>query len=99
MIEVNPLLMEIEAHLDTLCSNIKRVSSGRSGITETLTEKLWGSQYFDDVVYLEGRHVLAMTPSRYLGAWRSVNDLQVRLAQRNSRPSWRLSSDVSPERM
>lgn len=82
MIEVNPLLMEIEAHLDTLRSNIKRVSSGRSGITETLTEKLWGSQYFDDVVYLEGRHVLAMTPSRYLGAWRSVNDLQVQLGSK-----------------
>jgi SAM-dependent methyltransferase len=77
LIEVNPLLVEIEAHLDTLRPNIKRVSSGRSGITETLTEQLWSSAYFDDVVYLEGRHVIAMTPERYLGAWRSVNDLRV----------------------
>lgn len=79
LIEVNPLLVEIEAHLNTLRPNIKRVSSGRSGITETLTEQLWGSQYFDDVIYLEGRHVIAMTPERYLGAWRSVNDLRVQL--------------------
>lgn len=79
LIEVNPLLVEIEAHLDTLRPNIKRVSSGRSGITETLTEQLWASPYFDDVVYLEGRHVIAMTPERYLGAWRSVNDLRVQL--------------------
>ncbi len=79
MIELNPLLVEIEAHLDTLRPNIKRVSSGRSGITETLTEKLWESPYFDDVVYLEGRHIIAMTPERYLGAWRSVNDLRVQL--------------------
>ena len=79
LIEVNPLLVEIEAHLDTLRPNIKRVSSGRSGITETLTEQLLASPYFEDVVYLEGRHVIMMTPERYLGAWRSVNDLRVQL--------------------
>jgi ubiquinone/menaquinone biosynthesis C-methylase UbiE len=79
LIEVNPLLVEIEAHLDTLNSNIKRVSSGRSGITETLTEQLWANSCFEDVVYLEGRHVINMTPERYMGAWRSVNDLQVQL--------------------
>ncbi len=79
LIEVNPLLVEIEAHLDTLRPNIKRVSSGRSGITETLTQQLWASPYFEDVVYLEGRHVIEMTPERYLGAWRSVNDLRVQL--------------------
>lgn len=79
LIEVNPLLVEIEAHLATLRPNIKRVSSGRSGITESLTQQLWSSPYFDDVVYLEGRHVISMTPERYLGAWRSVNDLRVQL--------------------
>jgi ubiquinone/menaquinone biosynthesis C-methylase UbiE len=79
MIEVNPLLVEIEAHLDTLRPNIKRVSSGRSGITETLTDQLWASHCFEDVVYLEGRHIIEMTPERYLGAWRSVNDLRVQL--------------------
>jgi SAM-dependent methyltransferase len=79
LIEVNPLLVEIEAYLDKLHPNIKRVSSGRSGITETLTRQLWESPYFEDVVYLEGRHVIKMSPERYLGAWRSVNDLQVQL--------------------
>lgn len=79
LIEVNPLLVEIEAHLDTLRPNIKRVSSGRSGITETLTDQLWASPCFEDVVYLEGRHVIEMKPERYLGAWRSVNDLRVQL--------------------
>jgi SAM-dependent methyltransferase len=79
LIEVNPLLVEIESYLDGLLSNIKRISSGRSGITETLTERLWASPYFDDVVYLEGRHVIEMSPSRYMGAWRSVSDLRVQL--------------------
>lgn len=79
LIEVNPMLVEIEAHLDTLRPNIRRVSSGRSGITETLNERLWASPYFEDVVYLEGRHVIAMSRERYIGAWRSVNDLRVQL--------------------
>ncbi|WP_454255316.1 class I SAM-dependent methyltransferase [Pseudomonas sp. Marseille-Q8238] len=83
LIEANPLLVEIEAHLDTLRPNIKRVSSGRSGITETLTEQLWASPYFENVVYLEGLHVIKMTPERYLGAWRSVNDLRVQLGPEN----------------
>lgn len=79
LIEVNPMLMEIEAYLTTLNPNIRRVSSGRSGITDTLTERLWSSEYFEDVVYVEGRHTIVMTPERYLGAWRSVNDLRVQL--------------------
>lgn len=79
LIEVNPLLVEIEEYLNTLHSDIKRVSSGRSGITDTLTDQLWASPYFEDVVYLEGRHIIEMTPARYLGVWRSVNDLRVQL--------------------
>ncbi len=84
LIEVNPLLVDIETELTRLKgSNIQRVSSGRSGITETLTERLFASPYFDDVVYLEGRHVARQTPEHYLGVWRSVNDLQAQLgAQR-----------------
>ncbi len=81
LIEVNPLLVEIEAHLATLRPGVKRVSSGRSGITDSLTELLWGSPCFEDVVYLEGRHTITMTPERYLGAWRSVNDLRVQLGE------------------
>jgi len=79
LLEVNPLLVEIEAHLATLAPDLRRVSSGRSGVTETLTERLWQSPGLDDVVYLEGRHVIAMSRERYLGAWRSVNDIRVQL--------------------
>ena len=50
LIELNALLVEIENHLNTLCPDIKRVSSGRSGMTQTLTTDLWNSQYFEDVI-------------------------------------------------
>jgi SAM-dependent methyltransferase len=79
LIEVNPLLMEIEGEISVLQPGICRISSGRSGLTERLTEMLWAKPGFDDVVYIEGRHVSSQTPAQYLGAWRSVNDLQVQL--------------------
>lgn len=82
LVELNPALVEIEAHLKSLGPGIKRISSGRSGITETLTDQLWASPYFEDVVYIEGRHVINMTKDRYIGAWRSVNDLQVQLGSK-----------------
>lgn len=79
LIEVNPLLVEIESEIARLKPDIRRVSSGRSGLTERLTELLWARSDFDDVVYLEGRHVARQTHEQYMGAWRSVNDLQVQL--------------------
>ena len=81
LIEVNPILLEIENHLKKLKPNLNRVSSGRSGITENLTEKLNDSIYFKDVIYVDGRHIIKMDHERYLGAWNSVNDLQVQLGE------------------
>lgn len=83
LIEVNPLLVEIESKIGALRPDVKRVSSGNSGITETLTERLWQCGSFDDVVYLEGRHSIRLTPAQYVGAWQSVNDVQVQLGKDN----------------
>jgi SAM-dependent methyltransferase len=79
MIELSPLLTEIEQEISRLNPGVKRVSSGRSGLTNTLTEKLWAQPGFKDVVYLEARHTASQTVPQYIGAWRSVNDLRVQL--------------------
>ena len=79
LVEVSPILLDIENYLQKIKPNIKRVSSGRSGVTNEISEKLWKSEFFDDIVYVEGRHIIEMSQERYLGAWRSVNDLQVQL--------------------
>jgi SAM-dependent methyltransferase len=81
LIEANPLLVEIEAHLTRLKPDILRVSSGRSGITESLTGMLSSKPQFSEVLYLEGRHSVHQTPAQYIGVWRSVNDLQVQLGR------------------
>ena len=79
LIEANPLLVEIEAEITRLKPDIRRVSSGRSGLTERLTDLLGKRTGFTDVLYLEGRHTVGQTPAEYMGVWRSVNDLQVQL--------------------
>ena len=77
--EGDPLHAEIEAKIAELAPGVTRVSSGASGITATLTESLLGSGLFEDVVYLEGRHVETRSPAQYVGVWESVNDVRVLL--------------------
>ena len=79
MTELSPLLTEIEAEIKRLKPDIRRKSSGRSGLTERLTDLLSAKPQFSDVLYLEGRHLVRQTPEQFIGAWRSVNDLQVQL--------------------
>jgi SAM-dependent methyltransferase len=81
MVEANPLLAEIEAELTRMEPDLRRVAFGPHGFTNTLTERLWSHPGFDDVLLLEGRHVSVQTPERYLGAWRSVNDVRFRLGE------------------
>jgi ubiquinone/menaquinone biosynthesis C-methylase UbiE len=80
-LEDSPLLLEIEAHLETIRPNIERVSSGRSGLTDALTRKLEETEGFGAVVYMESKHTIPLSRERYLGAWRSVNDLRVQLGE------------------
>lgn len=80
-IEANPLLVEIEAKLSEFAPNLKRVSSGRSGITEHLLKDLTDSPHFDDVTYLEGYHRVQQSVEEYLGAWWSVNDIRAQAGE------------------
>ena len=75
----NPLLEEIEHKIVELKPDLKRVSSGGSGASDTLEQDLIGSRYFEDVIYTHGHHVEHWSLDRYIGAWRSVNDVQAQL--------------------
>lgn len=79
--EVNPLLAGIEDYLRTLVPELKRVSSGRSEFCNGLTDRLLGCGQFADVLYLEGRHTELQSPERYIGLWRSVNDVRVQAGE------------------
>lgn len=80
-IENNPLLVEIENKLYEIAPHIKRVSSGNSDFTATLTKELQNSNKFSDVIYLEGFHTVQLTPEEYLGVWWSVNDIRAQAGE------------------
>jgi len=79
MLPEHGILADIEAKLHDLNPDIKRRSSGLSGITQRMTDLLEESRYFDDVIYMEASHQIVFTPERYIAAWRSVNDIRVQL--------------------
>ena len=52
-----------------------------SGITEELREILTDCQIFESVVYLDALNIVQRTHEEYIGAWRSVNDIQAQLGK------------------
>ena len=82
-IEANPLLAEIEATLRAMVPDLKRVSTGRSEFCNTLSAKLRDCGIFKTPIYLEGMHLENMSPERYLGIWRSVNDVRVQAGEKS----------------
>lgn len=75
----NPVLMDIEEQVKRLTPTVERVSSGKSAFVESLTQRFLSLDAFDDLLFLEGRHTVELTKAAYLGAWASVNDLQVQM--------------------
>ena len=60
-----------------------RVSSGLSGISSKLRKILEDSGVFQSVVYADSIDVVQRTQKEYIGAWRSVSDIQVQLGKSN----------------
>jgi len=58
-----------------------RVSSGLSGITNDLRDILTESGIFRSVFYVDAVDVVKRTYDEYIGAWRSVNDIQSQLGK------------------
>lgn len=86
----NPRITELsktESTIDNILKSkygiTKRTSSGRSGITLSLTETLNKSGYFKEVSYAEAMNKVQVSPEHYIGAWRSVNDIRSQLGEKN----------------
>lgn len=67
---------DIERMIHERVPGLKRVSSGGKGYTEGLERTLVSTGHFSNLVFCEAAHQVSMTRERYLGAWRSVNDIQ-----------------------
>jgi hypothetical protein len=77
----NPVLEDIENKILELKPDLTRVSSGSSGITSNLEQRLIECPLFGNVYYLRGHHTEYWSLERYIGAWRSVNDIQSQLGE------------------
>lgn len=74
-IESSPLHSGIEAKIREMVPNMKRVSSGSRANMHDMEKTLLSTPYFKDFFLLEAPHEAVMSKERYMGAWRSVNDV------------------------
>jgi ubiquinone/menaquinone biosynthesis C-methylase UbiE len=75
-LQSSELHARIEARIEAIVPGLKRVSSGGAAYTKDLERTLLAGP-FHELLFLEAPHQERMTPERYLGVWRSVNDIQV----------------------
>jgi ubiquinone/menaquinone biosynthesis C-methylase UbiE len=80
-IESSPLHMEIEQIIYDSLPTLKRVSSGGKKHTKKWEEVLVSTGHFEDVILMEVDHVEVMSIERYMGAWRSVNDIRAQAGE------------------
>ena len=75
-VERCPLQTSIDCKIKEMVPNLKRVSSGSQKYTKNVEETLLSTGHFEEVVFVEAPHEVSMNKERYMGAWRSVNDIQ-----------------------
>lgn len=80
-IENNAFHQAIERKIYEIAPNIQRVSSGSAKHMVGIEDKLLSTDLFEQLFFVEGYHVENMTSERYLGAWRSVNDIQAQAGE------------------
>ena len=71
------LQKEMDDAIRKLVPELKRNSSGASAYTHDLEQKLLSTGHFTDPIFIEAPYEIAMSRERYIGVWKSVNDIQV----------------------
>lgn len=74
-IESSPFHKGIEEKIKEMVPDLKRVSSGSRANMQDMEQKLLSTPYFADLFLIEAPHEAEMSKERYMGAWRSVNDI------------------------
>ena len=80
-IEKSELHRSIEEEIHKIVPKINRVSSGSSKNMKDMDEKILSTKYFDNLFFMEVPFKEIMTKERYMGAWRSVNDIRVQAGE------------------
>lgn len=80
-IEGNELHERIEQVIYDALPGMKRVSSGGKGNIGDIEAKLLSNGEFGHIVFVEAPHTVFMSKERYMGVWRSVNDIRVQAGE------------------
>jgi len=80
-LENNPLHKQIESKIHEIVPTLERKSSGSSKYTKHIDMTLVSTGHFKDIIFMEAPHEVVMTKERYIGAWRSVNDIQTQAGE------------------
>ncbi len=67
---------EIEQMIYNMVPDLKRRSFGSKEHIENMNAVLTSTEDFTDVLFMEAPYTINRTPEEYIGAWRSVNDIQ-----------------------
>ncbi len=76
-IALSPFHLDIEKIIGEYIPNLRRVSSGSDKHVRNYHHELISTGLFEDVIFVEHCYRIKMSKERYIGAWRSVNDIQV----------------------
>jgi len=68
--------LALEEKIHQLVPQLKRRSSGSDSYTADLPQRLTSTGQFAPPIFVESYDELVMSRERYMGAWRSVNDIQ-----------------------
>lgn len=71
------LQKDIDDTIKSMVPEMKRVTSAAGDLMKHLDGTLTSTGHFGDLLFVEAPHEERMTPARYMGAWHSVNDIQV----------------------
>ena len=80
-IKPGSLFEEIENEIFKIVPELNRVSSGKQN-TKNWSEVLVSTGNFEDCFFMECDYIEMMDKSRYMGAWKSVNDIQAQAGEK-----------------
>ena len=80
-IQGHELHERIEKAVTDAVPGMQRVSSGGKGNIGDIEGKLLSTGQFGHLVFTEAPHEVVMSKERYMGVWRSVNDIRVQAGE------------------
>lgn len=93
-LEDNEIQQKIDAKIKEMVPDLKRVSSGARIDPKELEKSLLQEGLFKDIIFIEAPHKVSMSKDRYMGAWRSVNDIQAQAGPQTFQEILQMISNV-----